>query len=102
MRKEGLQDQGDKRMEQRNDSRIRPLMQKKNETEKRFQDQAEVRQKDSRIRGTKEWSREKIPGSSGQCGKKNKTKQIKQRKDSSISRRCVKRTPGSGGQKNGA
>jgi hypothetical protein len=114
-------------MEQRKDSRIRLLMHKKNETEKRFQDQAEVRQKDSRIRGTKEWSREKIPGSSGccgkkdsrirgtkewsrekipgsggQCGKKNKTKQIKQRKDSSISRRCVKRTPGSGGQKNGA
>jgi hypothetical protein len=102
-------------------------MHKKNETEKRFQDQAEVHQKDSRIRGTKEWSREKIPGSSGccgkkdsrikgtkewsrekipgsggQCGKKNKTKQIKQRKDSSISRKCVKRTPGSGGQKNGA
>jgi hypothetical protein len=108
-------------MEQRKDPRIRPLMHKKNETEKRFQDHAEMCQKDSWMRATKEWSREKIPGSSGccgkkdsrirgtkewsrakipksggECGKKYKTKQIKQRKDSSISRRCVKRTPGSG------
>jgi hypothetical protein len=49
---------GDKRMEQRKDSRIRWLIRKKeqnikNETEKRFQDQAEVRQKDARIRGQK-------------------------------------------------
>jgi hypothetical protein len=58
--------------------------------------------KDFRIRGTKEWSREKIPGSGGRCGKKNKTKRMKQRKDSRIRRRCVKRMPGSGGQKNGA
>jgi hypothetical protein len=58
-------------MEQKKDSRIRSLMQKKNETDKRFQDQVEVRQKDSRIRGTKEWSREQIPGSSGCCGKKD-------------------------------
>jgi hypothetical protein len=46
-------------MEQRKDYRIRRLMRKKeqnkkNETEKRFQDQAEVRQKDARIRGSKE------------------------------------------------
>jgi len=66
-------------MEQKKDSRIRSLMHKKNETEKRSQDQAEVRQKDSKIRGIKEWSREKIPGSSSCCGKKTKTK--KQRKD---------------------
>ena len=58
--------------------------------------------KDFRIRGTKEWSRKKIPGSGGRCGKKNKTKRMKQRKDSRIRRRCVKRMPGSGGQKNGA
>jgi hypothetical protein len=69
LRKEGLEDQGDKRMEQRKDSRIRRSMwkkeqNKKNETE-RFQDQAEVLQKDARIRGSKEWSREKIPGSGG-------------------------------------
>jgi hypothetical protein len=107
LQKEELQDQGDKIMEQREDSRIRPLMHKKNETEKRFQDQLEMRQKDSRIRGTKEWSREKIPGlrgsccgkkdfrirgtkewssekiqgSAGRCKKKNKTKRMKQRKD---------------------
>jgi hypothetical protein len=30
--------------------------------------------KDFRIRRTKEWSREKIPGSGGQCGKNNKKK----------------------------
>jgi hypothetical protein len=29
--------------------------------------------KDSRIRRTKEWSRENIPGSGGQCRKKNET-----------------------------
>jgi hypothetical protein len=44
---------------------------KKNETEKEFQDQADVRQKDVRIRGSKEWSTEKIPGSGGCCGKKD-------------------------------
>jgi hypothetical protein len=44
---------------------------KKNETEKRFQDQVEVRQKDARIRGSKELSREKISGSGGCCGKKD-------------------------------
>jgi hypothetical protein len=82
----GLKNQGDKIMEKRKDSRIKRLLRKE-----RLQDQ-----------GTKELSTEKIPGSGGQCGKKNKTKQIKQRKDFSISRRCVKRTPGSGGQKNGA
>ena len=63
-------------MEQKKDSRIRRSMRKKeqnkkNETEKRFQDQAEVHQKDARIRGSKEWSREKIPGSGGFCGKKD-------------------------------
>jgi hypothetical protein len=109
--KEGLQDQGDKRMKQRKDSRITRSMREKeqnktNKTEKRFQHQLEVRQKDSRIRGTKEWSIEKIPGSgsccgkkdfrirgtkewsrekiprsAGQCEKKNKTKRMKQRKD---------------------
>ena len=31
----------------------------------------EACQKDSRIRGTKEWSSEKIPGSSGCCGRKD-------------------------------
>jgi hypothetical protein len=56
LKKEVLQDQGDKRMEQRKVSRIRPSMHKKNKKEK-----------DSRIR----W-------------------------------RCVKRTQGSGGNKNGA
>jgi hypothetical protein len=40
--------------------------------------------KDFRIRGTKEWSKEKIPESGGRCGKKNKTKRMKQRKDSRI------------------
>jgi len=44
---------------------------KKNEIEKRFQDQAEVRQKDARIRGSKKWKREKIPVSGGFCGKKD-------------------------------
>jgi hypothetical protein len=44
---------------------------KKNETEKRSQDQVEVHQKDARIRGSKEWSREKISGSGGCCGKKD-------------------------------
>jgi hypothetical protein len=72
----GLQDQGDKIMEQRKDSRIRRLMRKKeqnkkNETEKRFQDQAEVHQKVARIRGSKEWKREKISASGGFCGKKD-------------------------------
>jgi hypothetical protein len=61
----------------------------------------EACQKDSRIRGTKECSREKIPGSGGRCGKKNKTKRMKQRKDFRIRQRCVKRMPGSGDQKNG-
>jgi hypothetical protein len=60
------------------------------------------RRKDFRIKGTKEWSREKIPGSGGQSGKKNKTKSMKQRKDFRIRQRCIKRMPGSGGQKNGA
>ena len=78
-------------MEQKKDSRIRSLMHKKNETEKRFQDQAEVRQKDSRIRGTKEWSREKIPGSSGCCGKKDS--RIRGTKEWSR-----EKIPGSGGQ----
>jgi hypothetical protein len=58
--------------------------------------------KDFRIRGTKEWSKEKIPGSGGRCGKMNKTKRMQQRKDSRIRWRCVKKTPGSGGQNNGA
>ena len=31
----------------------------------------EACQKDSRIRGTKKWSSEKIPGSSGCCGRKD-------------------------------
>jgi hypothetical protein len=56
--------------------------------------------KDFRIRRTKEWSKEKIPGSGSRCRKKNKTKRMNQRKDSRTRRRCVKRTPG--GQKNGA
>ena len=114
-------------------------------------------QKDSRIRGTKKRSREKIPGSGGQCGKKKKKKKrfqdqavrirrhMKRRKDGGLvpcdfllgrwllgcsgcplgggagvwwgwvfgrkpgghqslnaKKRCMKRTPGSGGQKNGA
>jgi hypothetical protein len=113
--------------------------------------------KDFRIRRTKDWSREKIPGSGGQCGKKNETEKrfqdqavriqrhIKRRKDSRLvpcdfllgrrllgcsgcplgggagvwwgwvfgrkpgghqslnaKNRRMKRTPGSGGQKNGA
>jgi hypothetical protein len=33
------------------------------------------RKKDVRIRGTNEWSREKIPGSASQCEKKRKKKE---------------------------
>jgi hypothetical protein len=51
----------------------------------------EACQKDSRIRGTKEWSREKIPGSGGYCGKKNF--RIRQTKEWSR-----EKIPGSGSQ----
>jgi hypothetical protein len=67
-------------MEQRKNSRIRQLMWKEG-----LQDEGNKRMgrekipgsdsccglKDSRIRGTKEWRRENIPGSGEQCGKKD-------------------------------
>jgi hypothetical protein len=68
-------------MEQRKDSRIRSLMHKKNETEKRFQDQVEVRQKDSRIRGQKNGAEKRF-------------------QDLAVA--VERKTPGSGGQKIGA
>ena len=98
--KERLQAQGDERVEQRKDSRIRWSMWKKeqnktNKTEKRFQHQPEVRQKDSRIRGTKEWSIEKIPGSGSCYGKKDfrirGTKEWSREKIPGSASRCEKK-----------
>jgi hypothetical protein len=64
------------------DSRIRGI--KERSREKIPGSGSSCGKKDFRIRRTKEWSREKIPGSGGQCGKKNTKKKMKQRKYSRI------------------
>jgi hypothetical protein len=81
-------------MEQRNNSRIRPLIHKKDETEKRFQDQVEVRQKNSRIRGQKNGAEKRFQEQAVAAEKKtpgSRDNRVEQRKDSGIRRSMQKK-----------